>query len=656
MLKNYRDNYTFIFMAVVFVFLCFGATVGNAYADQWVVVDTGQDKCYDDNGNQITCPGEGAALYGQDSQYNGTQPSYRDNGDGTITDLNTGLMWQKNADEKMYWSDAVSNASTFNLAGYTDWRLPTIKELYSLMNFNGVTGMSAATSTPYIDTDYFEFKYGDESAGERFIDSQWATSTIYVSTTMGGNITMFGVNFADGRIKGYPRDGKLFYVKYVRGDSGYGENNFLDNGDGTITDLSTGLMWLKNDSGHFGAGDNGDGKLNWQQALAWAESLEHAGHSDWRLPNAKELQGIVDYTRSPATTDSPAIDPVFNTSSILDDYGQVNYPYFWTGTTHLEGNMKVGVKAVYIAFGEAQGYMQDPRTGSYTLMDVHGAGAQRSDLKKGDPADYPYGQGPQGDIVSIYNFVRCVRDVTDTGGGSEEPFGSVDTPVDGAAVRGSIAVTGWALDDTGVEQVIIYRQEGSTLYPVGEAVFVEGARPDIESKYPDYPNNSRAGWGYMLLTYGLPGQGNGEYTLVVQATDGDGNTVTLGTKTIYCDNKNAVKPFGAVDTPAQGGIASGSNYINYGWVLTPSPSTIPTDGSTIGVYVDGVKVGEPQYNINRSDIAGMFPGYANSGGSGVYFELDTTQFENGVHTIEWRVKDDAGNGNGIGSRYFTISN
>jgi hypothetical protein len=130
----------------------------------------------------------------------------------------------------------------------------------------------------------------------------------------------------------------------------------------------------------------------------------------------------------------------------------------------------------------------------------------------------------------------------------------------------------------------------------------------------------------------------------------------LGIKTIICDNANAVKPFGAVDTPAQGGTASGSDYVNFGWALTPLPNTIPLDGSTIQVWVDGVLLGHPVYNQYREDIATLFPNYNNSNGAVGFFDLDTTQYENGVHTIAWSVEDDAGNADGIGSRYFTIQN
>jgi hypothetical protein len=236
------------------------------------------------------------------------------------------------------------------------------------------------------------------------------------------------------------------------------------------------------------------------------------------------------------------------------------------------------------------------------------------------------------------------------------PFGGVDTPQDGATVMGSIPVTGWALDNIGVESVKIYREQGKELVYIGDAVFVEDARPDVELAYPTYPRSYRAGWGYMMLTNFLPGGGNGTFVIHAVAEDKEGNKVTLGKKTIICDNAHAVKPFGAIDTPAQGGTASGASYVNFGWVLTPRPNTIPIDGSTINVWIDGVNVGSPVYNNYRADIAGLFPGYANSSGAVGYFNIDTGGYENGVHTIQWTALDSAGNVDGIGSRYFTIQN
>ena len=381
------------------------------------IVDTGQVRCYDSR-NETRYPEPNQPFFGQDAQYAGNRPSYKGNGDGTVTDLNTGLMWQADPGAKMTFRQALAGASKCRLAGHRDWRLPTIKELYSLILFSGTDpdpmSRSASSQRPFIDTKYFRFNYGDPARGERIIDSQFATSTKYVSTTMRGDETIFGVNFADGRIKGYgmrsPRTGgeKTFHVLYVRGNARYGKNDFKDNGDGTVTDAATGLMWMKMDSGAFKTGRKKDGKLNWQEALKWSEDLGYAGHSDWRLPSVKELQSIVDYTRSPATTNSAAIVPVFATTSFVAEGGKKDFPCYWSGTTH--ASVSRASTACYIAFGRSFGWMRDRRSGKYVLMDVHGAGSQRSDPKSGDPSRFPHGRGPQGDAIRIYNYVRCVRD------------------------------------------------------------------------------------------------------------------------------------------------------------------------------------------------------------------------------------------------------
>lgn len=386
----------------------------------YTIVDTGQIRCYSDN-IEIEYPTSAQTFFGQDAQYQGNQPAYKDNGDGTISDLNTGLMWTQDPGEKVTFAKAMANAPKCKTAAHTDWRLPTIKELYSLILFSGTDPdpMTSDTSRqkPFIDTKYFKFSYGNPDDGDRIIDSQFATSTKYVSTTMNGNETMFGVNFADGRIKGYglknPRGEKKFYALYVRGNKDYGKNKFKDNRDGTVTDSATGLTWMKVDSGALKAGTKKDGRLNWSQALKWAENFEYANHSDWRIPNVKELQSIVDYTRSPDTTNSAAIDPVFEVTSFTAESGKKDYPNYWTGTTHASTTR--ASTAAYVAFGRSFGWMQDRRTGNRSLLDVHGAGSQRSDPKSGDPARFPYGRGPQGDVIRIYNFVRCVR------GGAAEP-------------------------------------------------------------------------------------------------------------------------------------------------------------------------------------------------------------------------------------------
>lgn len=404
----------------------------------YALVDTAQAKCYDNRG-EIAPPQRGRAFYGQDAQFPGRPPSYTLSADGlTVQDNVTSLTWQRSPDtdgdgkvtsrDKVTAAQAAGLPARLNAAkfgGHSDWRLPSIKELYSLLDARGLDpsgppGAQIPGSRPFIDTNFFQFAYGDPNAGERVIDSQWASSTRYVGPSVRGAGKVFGVNFADGRIKGYDaqmpggREFK-FYAVCVRGNPAYGRNDFHDNGDGTVTDRATGLMWSR--------GDSGKG-LNWQEALAWVQqrnAQKHLGHGDWRLPNVKELQSIVDYTRAPDATRSAAIHTVLNCTQITNEVGQADWPFYWSGTTH--GGFMGGSAAMYVAFGRASGWLSPrgpgggppgPGRGSaaaddYRYTDVHGAGAQRSDPKTGDPAMFPHGRGPQGDVIRIYNFARLVR-------------------------------------------------------------------------------------------------------------------------------------------------------------------------------------------------------------------------------------------------------
>lgn len=318
------------------------------------IVDTGVETFYS-NTAIISAPSEGEAFYGQDAHYQGSAPSYTDNGDGTVTDNVTGLMWQQDMGIKITFDEATTTANELVSGGYNDWRVPTIKELYSLILFTGSNGNGSdeATYVRYIDTDYFHQPFGDQNAGERIIDAQTWSSTEYVGLTMNRDFTVFGVNFIDGRIKGYPKYkpgtnnvANSMYFRFVRGNTAYGINEFVNNGDGTVTDNATGLMWQQADDGS---------SRDWEDALSYAESIELVGYDDWRLPSAKELQSIVDYTRPPQTTGSPAIDPIFTTTEITDPEGNPGqFPYFWTSTTHIDG-IDYYDAAVYIVFGEAQG-------------------------------------------------------------------------------------------------------------------------------------------------------------------------------------------------------------------------------------------------------------------------------------------------------------
>lgn len=414
------------------------------------ISDTEQITCYD-NSVAIDCP-ESGDYFGQDAQINGNAQSYTDNGDGTVTDNVTGIIWSQTPDildggdgiidsnDKLSSDNALTYCENLELGSYTDWTLPNVKQLYSLMNFLGTdpTSDDTSTLTPFIDNTVFGFAYGS-TVGERIIDSQYATTSKYVNDE--GTEMMFGVNFADGRIKGYTEaffnGDKTYFVMCMRGNTDYAVNNFTDNTDNTITDNATGLMWAQKDSGadyaegfdyqnslDFVQSDDNDfdalvdgaelnGAMSWQDALDYTQQMNEAnylGYNDWRLPNIKELHSILDYSRTPQEGASIDID-YFDITTIQNENGVDDYAFYWSGTTHATdgeayGYTNYGDAGAYVAFGRALGYNSETEL----WEDVHGAGAQRSDPKAWDGSDYTYGDGPQADAVRLYNYVRLVRD------------------------------------------------------------------------------------------------------------------------------------------------------------------------------------------------------------------------------------------------------
>jgi hypothetical protein len=344
------------------------------------IPDTGQGSCFSDN-DLIPCPRPGQRWYGQDAQYEGARPSYRDHGDGTVSDEVTGLMWQQAHNvRRLSWPAARAACDGLRLGGHDDWRLPSIKELFSIADFRGAAG-----DRPYLP-DAFEIREPDAGVLENdpfrashrtdMMGQTWS-ATIYSGDHWDrpGVKAAFFVNFLDGRIKSAPiaeRAQGLFY-RCVRG-AAWGGNDFVDHGDGTASDRESGLMWQQADDGR---------SRDWEGALAYCESLDLAGHDDWRLPNVKELQHIVDYRRH-----DPALDERFLRQSN-------RHAWFWSSTT-LGDNVR---QATYVCFG---------RCTSIDGIDVHGAGAQRSDPKSGN-TPHPGSQGGQQDEIRGHNYARCVR-------------------------------------------------------------------------------------------------------------------------------------------------------------------------------------------------------------------------------------------------------
>ncbi|HVJ26880.1 MAG TPA: Ig-like domain-containing protein [Vicinamibacterales bacterium] len=241
------------------------------------------------------------------------------------------------------------------------------------------------------------------------------------------------------------------------------------------------------------------------------------------------------------------------------------------------------------------------------------------------------------------------------------PIGVLDTPASGAVVNGSIAVTGWAIDDVGIAQVAIWRDavagEAPGLKFLGQATRVDDARADVSAAFADSPFQYRGGWGYLLLTNFLPNQGDGSFRLHAYASDLEGANVPLGSVNITATNSTSFKPFGAIDTPGQGETVSGI-VNNFGWVLVRGTARAYPPFGSVSVVIDGVIVGSPGVWGERADIVAAFPESIYSGVKHAVglFNFDSTAYANGVHTISWVVTANNGLADGIGSRYFSIQN
>jgi len=303
----------------------------NAGAAFSIWPDTGQTKCYDNDG-EITCPAEGEPFYGQDAQYQGPQPSYTKLGvngvelpkdatpaDGWIMtrDNVTGLIWEIKTDDgsvhdkdNLYtWCDHNSDTNggyegtcgngtdtedfinalnAANFGGYSDWRLPTAKELSSLVN-SGIPYPG-----PTVDIEYFPLTMAS---------GYWSATTDVNSTN-----TAWHVSFNSGDVHdGYKHYG--YYVRAVRSERDKLLNRFQDNHNGTITDTITGFMWQKCSMGQTYNSvtkgcDGSPNKYTWQDALAACETLDFAGYDDWRLPSRNELHSIVDYSKGALSIDT----------------------------------------------------------------------------------------------------------------------------------------------------------------------------------------------------------------------------------------------------------------------------------------------------------------------------------------------------------------
>ena len=257
-----------VVFALFYIMFC---ALSSSPAMAWLVPDTGDP-------NERTC----------------NTHAYTDLDNGIIKDHVTGLMWQKATAPGTYtWQQAVDYCNNLSLGDHTDWHLPTVKEISTLVD------VSIKLPGPLINSTYFPNTEQSD---------YWSSTTFAVTPG-----SAYFMDFESGIVYGFKDKIENLYVRAVRGNSA--PNNFVDNGDGTITDTSTGLMWekLAPSTTYF-----------WPQAKDYCENLTLGEKSDWRLPTRNELQTIVDYSR---------IKPSIDTTFFPDTAGVSDYDY-WSSTMY----------------------------------------------------------------------------------------------------------------------------------------------------------------------------------------------------------------------------------------------------------------------------------------------------------------------------------
>ena len=236
-------------------------------------------------------------TFGEDNDYTINPPFFLLNGNGTVTDTITGLMWQQTDGGEMTIENAIIYCDTLTLGSYNDWRLPNAHESFSILNHQ--------YANPAMDATVFTTTLAE----------YWWTSDRQANDS-----NKVWVTNAGGGIGNHPKTEtisaggiKRFHARAVRDITTPTliPNRFTNNGDGTITDNLTNLIWQQ-----VPYSDT----LTWEQSLTYADTLSLTGISDWRLPNIKELQSINDET---------LINPSLNTNF----FSVVIAKKYWSSTT-----------------------------------------------------------------------------------------------------------------------------------------------------------------------------------------------------------------------------------------------------------------------------------------------------------------------------------
>ena len=258
----------------------------NQCQSQVRTVCTGQNKCYDESA-ELTCPSSGD-FFGQDAQYTSkcTGKSFSTKSatgsETTVFDNRNGLEWQQTIPATGYtWANAKSYCEDLTYGGYSDWRLPTPKELFTIMS-------SSRTNPAALDT----FNAGSSDV------FYWTSKQVANSTSEAWLINIrWGYLNKDSKTNSKDSSDYLYKVRCVRGAS-LKEGSFTTttvSGNDIVTDSTTGLIWTKTDASN----------KYWKDALIHCEGLTYAGKSDWRLPNKDELITLVNYDKYQPASDFP---------------------------------------------------------------------------------------------------------------------------------------------------------------------------------------------------------------------------------------------------------------------------------------------------------------------------------------------------------------
>ena len=263
-----------------------------------------------------------------------------------VRDNLTGLVWQV-ANQAMTWDQANAAAqSAPALCGSSDWRLPSLRELLSIVHYGQRTA-----PTQFIDRTYFP-NTPNSGTGGQF----WTSDSATASNAHTVDFRDWGGSGQSGTTRA-PSIANSHGVRLVSGTPLTGPSFEVNIADATVTDASTGLIWDRcawNQTGD--TCENGTLTLHgWVDALSVAASANanaYKGHTDWRLPNIKELQSLMEVALGSLVIDATA----FPNHPVSSTGGLNNNAPFWSSTALVHGQ-----SAFQVAF-DGGGYIQAQNT------------------------------------------------------------------------------------------------------------------------------------------------------------------------------------------------------------------------------------------------------------------------------------------------------